>query len=362
MHAVCTDTDEPDTMQESRLASRITAVLAITMALGLVLLIAIGGAPIEARPQALGTPTATATVTPTFTATPTATPTWTPSPTPTPSNTPTPSATPTVTPTPTPTSSPTPAPAAAHLWLAKPLPPEAEGDRVPGTYFPYGATGGGRYHLHHGVDYMNPAGTPVLAAAAGTVIVAGDDLETVYGLKPDFYGNLVIQELDQRFQDRPVFLLYGHLSQVLVSVGQHLEPGDLLGLVGMSGVAIGNHLHLEVRLGTDSYDSTRNPVLWLEPEPGQGVIAGLVLDAQGQPIPELPVTFFRAAEPNSWWRQVQTYANEGVNADDQLGENFALAYVPAGEYLVKVKIGDRSFVQPVAVEAGQIGFVEIVTE
>jgi len=75
---------------------------------------------------------------------------------------------------------PTPTPAAAvdHLWLSHPLGPETEGDRYPGTYFPYGATGGGRYHLHHGVDYANPAGTPVLAAAAGEVIVAGDDLET----------------------------------------------------------------------------------------------------------------------------------------------------------------------------------------
>jgi len=209
---------------------------------------------------------------------------------------------------------------------------------------------------------MNPAGTPVLAAAAGMVIVAGNDLEIIYGLKPDFYGNLVIQELDQRFQGRPVYLLYGHLSQVTVGAGQHLEPGDALGLVGMSGVAIGNHLHLEVRLGANDYDSTRNPVLWLEPEPGQGVIAGLVLDASGQPIPEIPVTFFRASEPDKWWRQIQTYANEEVNADDQLGENFALGYVPAGEYLIKVKIGDKSFVRPVAVQAGEIAFVEVVTE
>jgi murein DD-endopeptidase MepM/ murein hydrolase activator NlpD len=209
---------------------------------------------------------------------------------------------------------------------------------------------------------MNPAGTPVLAAAAGEVIVAGDDLQTVYGLKPDFYGNLVIQELDQRFQDRPVYLLYGHLSRVEVAVGQHVEPGDVVGLVGMTGVAIGNHLHLEVRLDANSYDSTRNPVLWLRPEPGQGLIAGLVKDVQGELIPETPVTFFRAAEPNKWWRQIQTYASEGVNADDQLGENFALGYVPAGEYLVKVKIGEKSFVRPVAVEAGEIAFVEIVTE
>jgi len=130
----------------------------------------------------------------------------------------------------------------------------------------------------------------------------------------------------------------------------------------MTGVAIGNHLHLEVRLDANGYENTRNPVLWLRPEPGQGLIAGLVRDAQGQPIPEIPVTFFRAAEPNKWWRQVQTYATDGINADDQLGENFALGYVPAGEYLVKVKIGEKSFVKSVVVQAGDIAFVEIVTE
>jgi murein DD-endopeptidase MepM/ murein hydrolase activator NlpD len=275
-----------------------------------------------------------------------------------------------VTATPTATPSPTPAPATAHLWLAFPIPPDASGDRYPGTWFPYGATGEGRYHLHHGVDYVNPAGTPVLAAAAGTIIVAGNDLETVYGKKPNFYGNLIIQELDQRFQGQPVYVLYGHLSQVLVEVGQRVEPGDVVGLVGMTGVAIGNHLHLEVRLGGSGYEHTRNPVLWLQPEPGQGIIAGLVLDAQGQPIPEAPVIFFRAAEPDKWWRQIQTYGNTDketdepilVNPDDQLGENFALGYVPAGDYLVKVKIGEKTYVRPVTVEPGGIGFVLITPD
>jgi murein DD-endopeptidase MepM/ murein hydrolase activator NlpD len=253
--------------------------------------------------------------------------------------------------------------------LASPIGPETGGDRYPGTYFPYGATGSGRYYRHHGGDYMNPAGTPVLAAAAGKVIVTGNDLETAYGVKPDFYGNLVIQELDQRFQDQPVYLVYGHLSESLVEVGDQLETGDVLGLVGMTGVAIGNHLHFEIRLGTNTYDDTRNPLLWLRPEVGQGVIAGLAVDIQGQPIPEAPVTFFRAAEPNKWWRQTQTYANEDAKApgiplgiDDQLGENFALGYVPAGDYLVKVTVGERSYVQPVTVREGEIAFVRITAE
>jgi len=344
------------------MAGRAASIVGLALILGIVVLGTLGGAPITTQPQLLGTPTPTPTATPTFTPTATPTPTWTPSPTPTPTNTPTPSNTPTITPTPTATATPTLAPASAHLWLERPIGPESDGDREPGTYFPYGATGNGRYHLHHGVDYMNLAGIPVLAAEAGRVIVAGDDLVTVYGVKPDFYGNLVIQELDRQFQGQRVYLLYAHMSLVLVEEGQHVEPGDVVGLVGMTGVAIGNHLHLELRLGSNDYESTRNPALWLRPEPGQGIIAGLVLDAQGQPMSEVPVTFFRAAEPSKWWRQIQTYANEGVNADDQLGENFAMAYVPAGDYLVKVKIGERTYVRPATVQAGDVAFVLIEAE
>ncbi len=321
----------------------------------------------EARLTAQVTDSPTPTLAPTDTSTPTVTPspTFTPSPSPTPTLTPTP-APPTATPTPTTTPSQTPtltpAPASAHLWLVPPIGPDAEGDQVPGGYFPYGSTGGGRYHLHHGVDYMNPLGTPILAAADGTVIVAGNDLTTVYGAKPDFYGNLVIQELDQRFQEQPVYVLYGHLSELAVEAGEHLETGDVVGLVGMTGVAIGHHLHLEVRLGATDYESTRNPVLWLQPEPGQGIIAGLLLDADGQPVPETPVTFFRAAEPDKWWRQTQTYADLEVNPDDALGENFALPYVPAGDYLVKAKVGEKSYVRPVTVAAGDVAFVRIEAE
>jgi murein DD-endopeptidase MepM/ murein hydrolase activator NlpD len=347
--------------------NRVPGIAIVALIVGLVAVAAFGTVPAAGEPSVLGTatPTATATMTPTVTPTWTPSPTHTPTPTPTFTATATPSATPTRTPRPSPTPTvptPTPLPAEGHLWLLPPIGPGTEGDRQPGTYFPYGSTGGGRYRLHHGVDYMNPAGTPVLAAAAGKVILVGNDAEVVYGLKLDFYGNLVIQELDLRWNDQPVFLLYAHMSELKVVDGQHLEPGDVVGLVGMTGVAIGNHLHLEVRLGANDYEATRNPVLWLKPEAGQGAIAGLVVDAAGNPVPELPVTFFRAEEPSRWWREVQTYAAIEVNPDDSLGENFALAYVPAGSYLVKVKVGAKSYVAPVVVKPGEIGYVEIEIE
>jgi murein DD-endopeptidase MepM/ murein hydrolase activator NlpD len=314
--------------------------------------------PAGGETQVLGTATFTPTPTATDIPTPTPTVTFTPTPSPVPTSTPTPTATP----VPSPTLTPTRAPADAHLWLMLPIGPEAKGDRYPGGYFPYGATGGGKYHLHHGVDYQNTVGTPVLAAASGTIVVAGNDADVVYGLKPDFYGNLVVEELDLGFEGQPVYVLYGHLSEVAAQVGQHVEPGDRLGLVGATGVAIGPHLHMEVRLGTNRYDATRNPVLWMKPGAGEGIIAGLILDAHGKPVSEVSVTFFRAPEPGKWWRQTQTYADREVNADAALGENFALGYVPAGDYLVKVKLGAKSYVRPVTVAPGRISFVEIQQE
>jgi murein DD-endopeptidase MepM/ murein hydrolase activator NlpD len=343
-------------------------IAASFLVIGLISLLAMVRLPGGDKIRILGTATPTPTFTPTPTPTQTPTPTWTPTPTMTPMPTFTPTAT-QIPATPTPEPTPTQAPASSHLWLAPPIGPGAEGDRYPGHYFPYGSTGGGRYHLHHGVDYMNPEGTPVLATAPGQVIVAGNDATTVYGLKPDFYGNLVVQQLDQTFQDQPVYVLYGHLSEVSVQVGQHLAPGDLVGLVGMTGVAIGHHLHLEVRLGANTYESVRNPLLWLRPDPGEGVIAGLVRDGQGQPVPEAPVTFFHAAEPNKWWRQTQTYGDwqnhpdaARLPSDDQLGENFVLGYVPAGDYLAKAQVGAKSYVQPITVRPGEIAFVLITTD
>jgi murein DD-endopeptidase MepM/ murein hydrolase activator NlpD len=197
-----------------------------------------------------------------------------------------------------------------------------------------------------------------MAPAAGTVAVAGTDKEVQYGARLDFYGNLVVLELDRRFEGQAVYALFGHLSEVDVQVGQHVEQSEIIGLVGGTGAAYGaTHLHVEVRLGENSYDTTRNPVLWLKPEPEHGIIAGLVLDAKGKPLPTLAVSFFRAAEPGKWWRETLTYANTEVNPDDSLGENFALGYVKAGDYLVKVTVGGKPTIRPVTVRPGQIAFV-----
>jgi len=320
-----------------------------------VVILALSALPVTSGRPALGTATPSPTNTPTVTSTATRTPTSTPTFTPTATAT----STPTLTPIP---ATPTHAPAGYHLWLASPLVFDSQSEPYQSDYFPYGADRK-PFRLHHGTDYPKPGGTPVTAPAAGIVVVAGTDKELLYGARLDFFGNLVILELDRRFQGRAVYVLFGHLSELKVQVGQHVELGDVVGLVGGTGAAYGaTHLHVEVRLGENSYESTRNPLLWLQPAPGQGILAGLVLDAEGEPVPTQAISFFRASEPGKWWRETLTYANREVNPDEALGENFALGYVPAGNYLVKAKVGEKTIVRPVTVRPGQIAFVLIQPE
>jgi murein DD-endopeptidase MepM/ murein hydrolase activator NlpD len=90
-----------------------------------------------------------------------------------------------------------------------------------------------RIRAHRGVDYAAPSGTPVRAAGAGRV--------QYRGVKGGF-GNVV--ELQHSGQ---VVTRYGHLSRFAsgVSAGSKVEQGQVIGYVGMTGLATGPHLHFE---------------------------------------------------------------------------------------------------------------------
>lgn len=256
---------------------------------------------------------------------------------------------------------------ASHLWLARPI-PGGQGyvDFVERSY-PYGSTQAGLREPHHGVEFFNPGGTPVVAAGDGVVVVAGDDLTDVYGPSPNFYGNLVVVEHAEAYNGQPVLTLYGHLRSVLTTVGARVETGDLLGEVGATGVAIGAHLHFEVRVGHNDYASTRNPELWLRPLPynglPNGVIAGRVMDRDGNLLPEVTVVIRPLVTDSDRPRNrfVLTYNDEvpTLNADDRLQENFAIGDVPRGSYSVSVNT-TRLYQQNITVTAGQVSLVTFV--
>jgi peptidoglycan hydrolase-like protein with peptidoglycan-binding domain len=97
-------------------------------------------------------------------------------------------------------------------------------------------------HLHTGIDFPVPEGTPVGAAGVGTVIFAG--------YNSGGYGNLVV------IQHRLGYTSwYAHLSSIVVSSGQAVDGGTRLGYVGSTGHSTGPHLHFEVR----RYDTPIDP-------------------------------------------------------------------------------------------------------
>jgi LysM repeat protein len=92
-------------------------------------------------------------------------------------------------------------------------------------------------HGHNGIDFGAPNGTPIYAAAGGTVIIAKNDDGWNGG-----YGNYVVIKHPNGVQT-----LYAHMTTVLTSVGSQVSQGKEIGTVGNTGKSTGNHLHFEVR-------------------------------------------------------------------------------------------------------------------
>ena len=93
---------------------------------------------------------------------------------------------------------------------------------------------------HAGMDIAAGTGTPIASALAGTVTTAG-----WYG----GYGNAVVVD-----SGNGLSIVYGHMSQVLSSVGQVVQKGQQIGLVGSTGNSTGPHLHFEMRNNGDPFD------------------------------------------------------------------------------------------------------------
>jgi murein DD-endopeptidase MepM/ murein hydrolase activator NlpD len=89
---------------------------------------------------------------------------------------------------------------------------------------------------HEGIDMAAPIGTPVLAAAAGDVIYAGDH---VHG-----YGNMVVVK-----HQGDLVTVYAHNSLMLVHTGDRVTVGQEIARVGDTGRSTAPHLHFEVRRG-----------------------------------------------------------------------------------------------------------------
>ncbi|HUC08557.1 MAG TPA: peptidoglycan DD-metalloendopeptidase family protein [Solirubrobacterales bacterium] len=92
--------------------------------------------------------------------------------------------------------------------------------------------------MHEGIDIAVPAGTPIRAAASGSVILLQSEAES------GGYGNFTCLDHGGGLQT-----CYAHQSSFAVSSGQSVSQGDVIGYVGCTGHCFGDHLHFEVRIG-----------------------------------------------------------------------------------------------------------------
>ena len=108
----------------------------------------------------------------------------------------------------------------------------------------------GKMRAHKGVDYAAPSGTPIRAAGDGKIVFRGWQ---------SGYGNFVMIQ-----HNAHITTAYGHMSRFAnAKVGQHVSQGQVIGYVGMTGLATGPHLHYEFRVD----GGHRNPLTVTLPPP-----------------------------------------------------------------------------------------------
>jgi murein DD-endopeptidase MepM/ murein hydrolase activator NlpD len=250
-----------------------------------------------------------------------------------------------------------------HTWFRRPIALEDQ-PYIDQTYR-FGSTMGGNFQPHQGVEFNNGNGTPVRAIGDGVVVHSG----------PAERGALTVAiKHDARLTTHDarlfVFSVYYHNSQLLAPVGRRVKAGDVIALVGNTGRATNDHLHLEVH--ASPFDSTRlivdpevryppyntNPELWIDPLPGTGMIAGQVWDSAGKPVPQARIYGLVKAEPRETpFSFIETYGPRN-HPDPVYQEHFAISDVSPGTYVLGVEIAGKRVFREVKVDAGKLTWVE----
>ncbi len=239
-----------------------------------------------------------------------------------------------------------------HFYFSRPI--AADEVNWPAADYRYGGIFFGSDIIHTGVDIPTPTGTPVLAAASGRVVWAGYGLFSGNNDPADPYGLAVTIRHNFGFKGQRLYTVYAHMDQIHVVYGQEVNPGDILGLVGTTGLTTGPHLHFEVRIESNSYFATLNPELWLAPPQGWGVLVGQLFNSNGSFLTEQDVTV-RNKETGQKW-VVRTYGDQAINSDPYYQENLVLSDLPAGKYEILIDYLDERYQADIDIFPGAVSY------
>jgi murein DD-endopeptidase MepM/ murein hydrolase activator NlpD len=241
-----------------------------------------------------------------------------------------------------------------HFYFARPI--AADNVNWPLAEYRYGGILLGSTNVHTGVDIDAAEGTPILAAGPGTVVSADWGLFTeAPGNEGDPYGKAVVIRHDFGYQGQTLFTVYAHMSEIIAVSGQHVETGDIIGLVGETGATTGPHLHFEVRMGTNNFYRTYNPELWMAPPQGWGVLVGKLTGEKNEILHQFPVEV-RQLPSERPIRRVLTYAKGAANSDLYYQENMVLSDLPAGIYKILINYNDKDVQFFVEIFPGQVTY------
>ncbi len=247
-----------------------------------------------------------------------------------------------------------------HFYFARPI--AADNVNWPLAEYRYGGVFFAPDIVHTGVDIDAETGTPILAAGPGTVISADWGLYTeAPGNQADPYGQAVVVRHDFGYNDQTLYTVYAHMSEIIAIAGQHVESGDVLGLVGDTGATTGPHLHFEIRLGRNAFYNTFNPELWTAPPQGWGVLVGRVMDEKKKLLNQLKVEV-RPMPYELPVRTVRTYGEGAVNPDPYYQENLVLSDLPAGLYKITLVYNDKPQQTWVEIFPGQVSYFTFMGE
>ncbi len=138
----------------------------------------------------------------------------------------------------------------SHIPASFPLPKDSYS--IAGGYGLRRDPVSGQQKFHTGIDFAAKEGTPVYATADGTIKLADHVLRQ---------GNMIEINHGYNYISR-----YSHLSEIKVKEGEKVKRGDLIGLVGSSGISTNNHLHYEVRFKNEPQNPVNYFYLDLTPE------------------------------------------------------------------------------------------------